>query len=170
MKPRIVREWAHWPEATHGSSALIENGDGCAYLALPWPEECPYTPEQVMKACEHRVISPRGVPATNGGRECWWLPIYPVSIGTVDLTPEFIGEPKWKPEQMCAHVRAIFGGDYRCASCGAVVKDRRKGQQRKGERRKEGPMYGGGRRCYPRYHASDCKVYDRRKPTDRRKP
>jgi len=97
MKPRIVRELGvgqGFPFALH------EVGVGPAYLGLPWPKvgtgpgECPYTPEQVMAACERKGLEVLGRVYSLFG-ESWWMW---VQRGThaelISLTPEFIGEPK----------------------------------------------------------------------------
>lgn len=86
MKPRIVRE-----SAFPGSSGCALHGDnrGPAYLALPWPTECPYGPEAVMAACERAEAIPRGVPSR--GHNAWFIG---TDKGYYALTPEFMAEPK----------------------------------------------------------------------------
>jgi len=145
VKPRIVRENVSgegFPFALH------ECARGIPYLALPWPKvgtgpgECPYTPEQVMAACERNGHTPAAVPYEDG----WWK-VRAERDGCFmyfSLTPEFIGEPKcdapgheWTPPANCFSV---------CPSCGAILSDRRYYTQRKEERRKVGPRYEGGRR------------------------
>jgi len=164
MKPRIVRELGvgqGFPFALH------EVGVGPAYLGLPWPKvgtgpgECPYTPEQVMAACERKGLEVLGRVYSLFG-ESWWMW---VQRGThaelISLTPEFIGEPKcnapgheWTPPENCYSV---------CPRCNAILSDRRYYTQRKEERRKIGKLYSGGRRRI------NTSLVERRTGTDRRR-
>ena len=162
MKPRIVR-----PNSTEraGDEMLHECFSGrTIYLALPWPKDCPYTPEQVMAACERAGNVPLSVPMKNT------LDDWVVVIGFLhwrNLTPEFMGEPKKceHPDGMCFTLHAIHGGWFiKCDACGAILSDRRHGERREGERRGRGSW--GGRRDMDTVRGTNA---DRRIGTDRRK-
>lgn len=146
MKPRIVRE------SMQGAPLYHADYSGPPCLLLYWPEDCPYTPERVMAACERVGWTPMSVPRQMGGTG-WQVPVQESPVWAA-LTPEFIaaGEPR-----RCS----------RCGDPGHTVEDcydRRKGERRQlTKRRKIGPTYGGGRRtpkCPP----------NRRTGKDRRKP
>ena len=158
MKPRIVRE----PCVPAESMGLNEYFHGRAYLALPWPPDCPYTPEQVMAACERRDEVMASVPCPGMCVGEWRVFVGSYRAGRwALLTPEFIGESKcdapgheWTPPENCYSV---------CPKCNAILSDRRLETRRKGERREEErrSFKCGGRRN----HGSDprrCK--DRRRP------
>ena len=157
MKPRIVREG-------NDSGWLTSNkARGRPFLALPWPEDCPYTPEQVMAACERKGVVLSSVPTNEMSTDWWWVRVKSQpghSEFTETLTPEFMAEPKG-----CEHApfHCVSSGRYiECPKCGTVIHDRRYGERRKGERRMicRDRDWEGGRRV-PMY---------RRKDQDRRKP
>lgn len=158
MKPRIVREYGV-PSTV--LNLLSEDYHGPAYLALPWPEDCPWTPEQVMAACERNKRALLGLPELELGD---WI-VYAQADGRarrkyVTLTPEFMAEPK-----KCEHSvrRSDWGNGYAtCAECGAGLSDRRKGERRKGERRWVTECRGGRRHDGFNKHHRTGK--DRRKP------
>jgi len=160
VKPRIVRE-----SAVGGARGTLgECWTGLAGVFFYWPEDCPYTPEQVMAACERDGRTLLAVPERDDQRI--WLIYAPKGRGKwfTALTSEFIGEPK-----RCEHgiaVASCEGGGWivgpTCPKCGAILSDRRHGERRKGEQRKVGYRYGGGGRRYPQ-----C---DRRTGKDRRTP
>lgn len=58
MGRAIARAVRAYHESTAAAHLLSEHYSGPAYLALPWPESCPYTPERVMAACERRGLTP----------------------------------------------------------------------------------------------------------------
>lgn len=152
MKPRIVRavlpglgEW------------IGEQGLGTAYLALPWPEECPWTPEQVMAACERNTGTfPVRVPWLSTGGQ-WLITTNTMVYG---LTPEFMGEPK---KCLCEQFDISGGLPLRCEKCGRIIHDRRKGERRKRERRK-------GLSCLFVPERLEQRKRVRRSGKDRRKP
>ncbi len=150
MKPRIVREG-------NDSGWLTSNkARGQPYLALPWPPECPWTPETVMAACERAGEVLAGVPECQAG--FWKAPLGVMRFRY--LTPEFVAEPK-----KCAHgfVRATTpspaGCFVKCSECGTILSDRRKGERR-GKDRRSGASRGG-------YQRMLCNI-DHRSGTDRR--
>ena len=128
MKPRIVREW---DKAEDGLKTKL-----VAYLQLPWPKDCPYTPEQVMAACERKGVVLSSVPTNEMSTDWWWVRVKSQpghSEFTETLTPEFMAEPKG-----CEHApfHCVSSGRYiECPKCGTVIHDRRYGERRKGERR-----------------------------------
>jgi len=67
MKPRIVRETSRYVKELH------ESFDGPAYLALPWPGDCPWTPDEVMGECAAWGMEPAGVP--DRWRDEWVLSV-----------------------------------------------------------------------------------------------
>jgi len=140
------------------------------YLALPWPEDCPYTPEAVMAACERMGVTLSSVPTTEMGTDRWWVRVKSQpghSEWTQTLTPEFMGEPRKceHPDGMCFTLHAIHGGWFiKCDACGAILSDRRHGERREGERRGKGSW--GGRRDMNTVRGTNA---DRRIGTDRRK-
>ena len=154
MKPRIVRE---------------RTGRVC--LNIPWPDECPHSPEAVMAACERAGKEIIGVPFMRGG---WWrVPyLHHLICDSLALTPEFMAEPK-----RCEHGLVTSTGsttmDYgeprhftKCCNCGAILSDRRVGERRKGERRtiRSNTDWYGGRRDPGRF---EHRKRERRQPHDR---
>lgn len=156
MKPRIVREWDENVERApacfyRDDLPLAGSCEGPAYLALPWPEACPYTPEAVMAVCEREAWTLVGVPvldALNG----WRCAVRRkgadgyIGIGFMHLTPEFMGEQK-KCEHKPFH-RVRSGLYIECPHCDAILSDRRHCERRKGERRmicSDYDRYGGRR-------------------------
>ena len=160
-KPRIVREAKHWSDGP-----LREDYDGLAYLALPWPEDCPYTPERVMAACERHGWEAIGVPRW-GASAGWFVP---VTCGGVDtfcaLTSEFMAEPKRCAHECCDWKNGPHG--RRCALCGVILSDRRHGERRKGERRRMDKNLGDDRRGHIKTWYRPERP-DRRTGKDRRK-
>jgi hypothetical protein len=133
-KPRIVREWEGTADTK--SPSLNECFHGKAYLALPWPEDCPYTPEQVMMACDVQMLELVSTPFRDGG--LWWFACKGSGklVRYIPLTPKFIaaGEPK---KCSLPHTRFEQAVIDKCV-CGApitIVSNRRMGERRKGERR-----------------------------------
>lgn len=149
-KPTIIYDCRHGYHSTKPEDC--EHGVG---LLLPWPESCPYTPEQVMAACERKLVELVSVPRNSG---TGWFVQYRGGRW-IALTPEFMGEPK-----KCACETSPCG--YKCPECGRVICDRRrKGERRKGERRKIGQLYEGGRRRPPEFGPIEPRTgRDRRKP------
>ena len=140
VKPRIVRE------NRDCGMTVSAHGDGPAYLALPWPKDCPFTPERFLEEWPEAC----GVPVRTPASGAWLVPLrdHPCASGPhwKRYWPEFIaaGEPK-----ECEHkpFHCVSSGRYiECPQCGTVISDRRYYTQRKGERRKVGPRYEGGRR------------------------
>jgi hypothetical protein len=161
MKPRIVRE------SVYGGGDLREGNAGRAGLFLYWPELCPYTPEQVMKACEVEDLVVRGIPSQFPSGS-WTVPVFMLDLPILrPLTPEFIGEC----EHRCDPLALSAAGHYsKCSKCGTILSDRRHGERRKGERRKIGHQFGGGRRRATYSHHQDEISEERRGDKERRKP
>lgn len=156
-KPRIVRENENAPY-----DVMHEIYHGPAYLALPWPKECPWTPEQVMAACERRGLTLSAIPCRDMGTGMWWVRTRSMpctSEWTENLTPDFIGEPKPKcdsPMHGC-----VQSGFVKCPSCGAILSDRRKGEERRKSWRRYACVDFWGRRMRPGDRRTGGK--DRRK-------
>jgi len=160
MNARIVREG-------NDSGWLTSNkARGYPYLALPWPEDCPYTPERFLEEWPEAC----GVPVQTPASGAWLVPLrdHPCASGPhwKRCWPEFIGEPKkckhdgTRVFQATLHEPEQFS---KCLKCGAILSDRRHETHRKGERREEErrSFKCGGRRN----HGSNprrCK--DRRQP------
>ncbi|MCR4340876.1 MAG: hypothetical protein NUW01_13430, partial [Gemmatimonadaceae bacterium] len=141
---RVVRGWT--------DNSLHEAYVGAVYLAFPWPEDCPISPEEYVRLnrCKREELQVIGLPMRCSGG--WNVPVY-LSVGYVAYRS--LSSLSYVPDEpeRCEHVgyrhrrhseTATF---ERCCHCGAILSDRRTGQERRnGERRTNDHIYGGGRR------------------------